>query len=628
MRGLPFTRPGRTELRSPRPTPKVQRRRGMLAWAAASAVLAVLLAACSSASPSPKPPSPNRPHGTITFADLPGAPPTYIFPFAPANQTSVANFQVIYMLWKPLYWFGNGTKAEVNYNLSLANPPVWSSNGLTVTITLKHYSWSNGQPLTSKDILFWWDMLEYEKDNFGNYQPGQIPDSVTSYSAPTPSTFTLTFNKAYSHNWILYNQLSLIIPMPANAWDKTSASEPVGDYASTAAGARAVYDFLNTQATDTATYATNPLWQVVDGPWQLSQFTSTTGQAAFVPNTHYSGPDKALAARFEMLPFTSDASEFDALRSGQVDYGYLPVEDVNQSGYLSSHGFSIVPWTAFGVTWMWLNYGNSAAGPIFNQLYVRQALQHLINQPQYIKDIFHGYAVPTYGPVPIEPSNPFVSPGEEQNPYPYSVSDARSLLSSHGWSTPNGGVATCERPGAGANECGSGVAAGATLSFTALYPSGQLAVDNEMAAVKSAFSAVGVQLTLHEEPQASVFTDVNTCDRASGQNCGWQIGLWGSPSIFYTPDNEPTGDPIFTTGGAFNAGSYSNAQNDAYVNATHLTSGYGPMFTYEDYLAKQLPGIWLPASPYQISVISKGLHGASSQNPYVEIDPSAWSLGS
>jgi peptide/nickel transport system substrate-binding protein len=565
--------------------------------------------------------------GTVTYADQPGAQPTYIFPFASAAETGVSNFQVIYMLWRPLYWFGVGSRATINTKLSLAKLPVLSNGGRTVTIKLKSYRWSDGQPVTSRDILFWWNILEANKAEFGNYQPGNIPDDVVSYSAPNPDTFSLTFNKAYSLSWTLYNELSLIIPMPQHVWDKTSASSPVGNYDETTAGAKAVYNYLNGQAEEPATYTTSPLWKVVDGPWHLQSYAATTGEASFVPNSSYSGPYRPSIAKFVMLPFSSDTAEFDALRAGEVDYGYLPVEDLSQTSYLKSKGLGIDSWETSAATWMWLDYGNSTAGPIFNQLYFRQALQHLINQPEYIKDIYHGYAVPTYGPVPIVPKNQWASKQESSNPYPYNVKLARSLLTEHGWSIPTSGAAQCVRPGSSSNECGLGISKGQNLSFSLIYPSGVLDTDDEIEAVQSSFSQAGVRLLLHEEPENTDIDDVEPCDHTTNVDCSWQIGFWGSPTIFYTPDNEPTGDPIFTTGGAFNAGSYSNTTNDANVANTHTSSGLQPMYTYENYLAKQLPGIWLPTSPFQISVINKKLKGASAQSAYVGFTPEQWKLG-
>lgn len=587
------------------------------------AFIAILSGCAATAAPTP---SAKKVAATITMADQPGSPPTYIFPFAPASQTDFPNFQAIDMMYLPLYWFGVGTHPTVNTSLSLAYLPTYSNGGKTVTIRLKKYEWSDGAPVTSRDILFWWDMLEANKDVFGNYTPGDIPDNVTSFSAPNASTFVLTFNQAYSHYWLLYNQLSLINPMPQQAWDKTSASSPVGNYDKTVSGAKAVYNYLNGQATDLSTYSTNPLWQVVDGPFRLLSYEPATGATSFVPNKAYSGSPKPSIGKLEFVPFTSDTAEFDALKSGSLDYGYLPAQDTAQASYFTQNGYTISPWESFGVTYAWLNFGNPTAGPIFNQLYFRQALQKMVNQPQYVKTIFAGYASPTYGPVPVIPANPYSKPEVGHNPDPYDPSSAKKLLSAHGWVSSNGGAATCTRPGSGPSDCGAGIARGQTLAFSFIYPSGELAVDEMVQSLQSAWSTIGVKVTLKEEPATSVFTNVSPCNRSTGAECGWQIGLWSDPAIVYSPDNYPTGDPIFTTGGAFNAGDYSNATNDLYVAESHTQPGLTPLFRYETYLAKQLPGIWLPTTDYQISVVAKRLHGvAGQQSPYVELAPQLWS---
>jgi peptide/nickel transport system substrate-binding protein len=79
-------------------------------------------------------------------------------------------------------------------------------------------------------------------------------------------------------------------------------------------GALAVYDYLNNAGTKVGTFATNPLWQVVDGPWKLKSFT-TDGDAIFAPNPNHSGPVKPSLSSFEEKPFTTNAAEFDVLRS-------------------------------------------------------------------------------------------------------------------------------------------------------------------------------------------------------------------------------------------------------------------------------------------------------------------------
>ncbi len=93
---------------------------------------------------------------------------------------------------------------------------------------------------------------------------------------------------------------------------------------STPAGARAVYGFLNIQAKKVSSYASSPIWSVVDGPWKLTQLTSG-GQATFVPNPKYDGPDRPHLAKFVELPFTSEEAEFSVLKAGKrISVGYVP----------------------------------------------------------------------------------------------------------------------------------------------------------------------------------------------------------------------------------------------------------------------------------------------------------------
>ena len=84
-----------------------------------------------------------------SYAEAPSTPPNYIFPFASSVYASNTNiFDLDWLMYRPLYWFGNGAQPTVNNSLSLANPPTF--NGTKVTITLKHYMWSNGTPVTAR----------------------------------------------------------------------------------------------------------------------------------------------------------------------------------------------------------------------------------------------------------------------------------------------------------------------------------------------------------------------------------------------------------------------------------------------------------------------------------------------
>ena len=139
-------------------------------------------------------------------------------------------------MWRPLYWFGNGVQPTETPAMSLARPPVWSNGEKTVTVTLNSsYKWSNGQPVTSQDVLFWFDevkaAVKESPANWGGYAPGAgIPDQVASITTQGPSTVVFTLHQAVNPGWFWDNELSMVVPMPAAAWARASASGPLLDF--------------------------------------------------------------------------------------------------------------------------------------------------------------------------------------------------------------------------------------------------------------------------------------------------------------------------------------------------------------------------------------------------------------
>jgi peptide/nickel transport system substrate-binding protein len=574
--------------------------------------------------------------GIITFAEQPGEPPTYIFPLYDGANSGNNNITYLQpLMWKPLYWFGHTQSSlpTINYTYSMADPPVFSDGGKTVTMTLKHYMWSDGKPVTSRDLTFWMNLLLAEKTNYSSYVPGGFLDHITSVSAPNPSTFVIHMNKAFSSDYLIYNGLSLLSPIPQQTWDKESATGPIGNYDETPAGAKKVYDFLNKESLSLSTWATDPIWQTVDGPWHLAPKTGfqVTGQVLMDANPKYSGPDKPKVAQFEELPFTSGAAEFNALQAGTVDYGYVPTTDIAGMGSLKASGFKIDPYYEWGITFIQLNFSNPKYAPLLGQLYIRQAMETLIDQPAYIKYILQGYGQPTYGPVPVFPSSSFLDPATKQAPYPYSVSKAKALLTSHGWKVPSSGVATCAHAGSGAADCGAGIAAGTELSLPLIYPTGFPALSSELQATKSAYRKVGIDLSLDEAPEGTVLSDTYECTGKTVAQCpanSTALSLISSPLYTYVPTYYPDGDTLFACGGATNGGNYCDKQTDTYISELlgAKTSSQAVFDSYQQYIAKQVPVLWFPNSAYQISAISPKLSGVDAQDSTAHIYPQTWSL--
>ena len=596
------------------------RRTSWLARLAACAGALMALAACGLGGQGSGGGTPVK-GGTATFALLPDTKANYIFPMASIQYFSVANFDQFQVLMvRPLYWFGTNGTVALNDQLSLAAEPQYTADGKTVTIHLKNYRWSNGQPVTSRDIEFWMNLLKANKQTWAAYVPGAFPDNVVGTSYPDSQTAVFTLDKQYSSYFFTYNELSQVTPMPQSVWDRTSVNGPVGDYDRNPAGATAVYDFLDGQAKDLSTYATNPLWQVVDGPWRLKSF-STDGTVEMVPNPSYAGPVKPQLASFKEVPFTTDSAEFNVLRAGQIDYGYMPVQDLAQRGYLSSHGYSYQPWTGWQITYVASNFTNPTSGPIFSQLYVRQAMQHLIDEEGWVKNILKDTGYPTYGPVPLKPASKFLDSAQQKNPYPFDPAKAVSLLKDHGWDVKPDGVSTCQSPGTGASQCGQGVPAGAKLQFSLQYASGTVIIQQEMEAMKSDFSKAGIQLDLSQQPFDSVIANAVPC--TPGKPCGWDLANWGGGWI-YAPDYFPIGDEIFASGSGNNNGGFSDPKLDQLITQTTTDSSLKAINQYEDYGAQDLPVFWTPVAQGQLSEIRTSLHGASPQDPIFNLNPENW----
>lgn len=596
------------------------RRVGALVVLAAAASL--VLAACNGSNSSSSGAGGKVVKGaTVTVAEAPGAPPAYIFPLYPlAYYSTNDTAQLEVLLYQPLYWFGKGNSLDMNQALSLADPPLYSDNDRTVTIKLKPgIKWSDGQPLTSRDVEFWINLLKANKADYGPYVPGAFPDDVTSADYPDASTVVLHLNASYSPAYFTGTALSEITPMPQHAWDKTSASGKVGNYDTTTAGAHAVYNFLNSQGKNTATFSTSPLWKVVDGPLHLVANTPD-GRFTFAPNPSYFGPKSKIGKLVE-LPFTSDTAENNSLLTGSVDYGYVSGTNAPEVTRLEHEGYQVSPWPFYGVNYLYVNYTDPAA-PFMRQQYVREAMQSLINQPLVIKSIYHGFAYPTNGPIPNKPLTSFVSPSESHPLYPYDPAKAVSLLRSHGWKVVPNGTSTCADP----SKCGAGITKGMALSLTAIQPTGYSDIDNMMQAFQSSMTQAGIKWNLVSLTNNAIGAALAPCK--VGSPCKWDL-IDYEEGYYWAPGQYPDGGAAFGTGAQLymGKGPFASTLNALIQKArtAPASQAQAAVFNYESYAEKVLPGLWIPNLYYQVSVIKKTLHGVEPQNPIAgNITPQAW----
>lgn len=603
--------------------------------------------------------------GVATFAESPNAAPNFIFPFIPPGYYSGTNVnQFQYLMYRPLYWFGNGDEPTLNTALSLANYPTFSNGDTTVTVTLKNYQWSNGETVTAQDVVFWMNLMKVEPTQYGGYIAKSIPNDVVSITTPNSSTVVFNLTGPVNETWFTYNALSQITPLPM-AWGTAgpNSSASGGDCATSdwnsvavtgvgvtvtpantvAADCVAVINYLENQAGDNltnpgalnnvvSTYATNPLWQIVDGPWHLTSL-DTTGKAIFVPNPNYSGPVKPTLAQFVELPFASNADEFSALAANQVSVGYLPAADITapalsptlpgpNNPMLASHYniYSINLWAVNYVPYDFRSNGDGGfAGQIFQQSYFRRAMQLLIDQPTIINNVYQGYALASYGPVPPGANDPFSNGFEQANPYPYNPDQAITLLQDNGWTINRGGTDVC----ADAALCG--VPVGTALSFNIQFNNANPNAGAVLAAEVASWSSAGINVGTTPSTFSAVLNLNSGC---TGSTCPWDFADWGGGWI-YTPDIYPTGEYLFqsdaTQPSGFNVGWFSNAALDGLITATNLTNAN--LDAFANSAATLLPVIWEPRAT-SIVEVQNTLQGVTPMNPLVSLNPEDWSFSS
>jgi peptide/nickel transport system substrate-binding protein len=598
-----------------------------IAGVAAVAALALAAAGCGGSSPSSSATGARIKGGVATIGFTTGATPTWLWSFVPGTQYSVYNAEDLqYQLYLPLYQMGgNNSSTTANYALSPANAPVFSNGGKTVTITMKGWKWSDGATVDASDVAFWLNMLKAEKDNYGGYTPGLLPDNMKSFKVTSPNTIVINLTKGYGQQWFVYNQLSDITPLPPTQdVTKAGAAPGSGGCDVSAAKCAAVFNYMTAQAKATSTYATNSVWTTVDGPYKLLNY-SPTGNMELVPNSKYSGSPKADIS-LKYVVYTDDTAEYTALKSGSLDQATIPVQDLSPkpAGSLLpatnplGSSYSLQPAFTWGIPYFQINFKNPQFGPVFKQLYFRQALAYVDDQEGIAKAIDRGYGYPTTGPVPGKPASQWLPAVQAENggagPYPFSIAKATALMTSHGWKLVSG-VMTCETPA----KCGAGITKGEQAKFTLDYSSGIAAFTQTVEIYKSDAAKAGIDINL----VAKTFVTVIGDDTPAHTN--WQGSFYGQ-WVYNGPGFLPTGEPLFQGGSFTNAGSYNSPTENKLITEVQTASSTSNFLSdfhqYATYTAEQEPIIFFPQS-YSI-VASKSTLKKVAFNPYLTTYPQYW----
>ncbi len=573
-----------------------------------------------------------KPGGTITQGQITGSTPTYIFPIAPGAQTSTGTISLLTELFMPLYAGPSGAIPKVDYGLSAANPPQFSDGNKTVTIPIKPgRKWSNGAPVVANDLVFWFDLLKAaikeSTANWGQFSPGLMPQNVKSISTSGKYDVVMHLTQPYNPGFFLNNNLQdtdNVYPLPSTAWNIASAHGPHLDYTNPA-NAKKIYDYLNKAGSSVATFASNPLWKVVNGPFKLKSFSPTNSSYALVPNPGYGGTPKPIMSQVSVQTYTGFTSELNAMRGGSLDVAVgIDPSQLAQAPSLKSQGIVIFG----GPSWGWfggqINFKDTTNhfDKVISQLYVRQAIDHLINQPAIIKGVYKGAAVPAYGQTPSAPSSPYAPASATKPVFPYDPKAAVSLLKSHGWKVVPNGTTTCVKPGTASNECGAGIPAGTPISMVwASRPKAEQttgALESEVIA-SEAKQAAGINIQLQTKTFNFLIANYNDASPAAAKYTNdWGVNNFGG---LFT-DYYPTGAGTWNPGGGFNTGAYNDATANKLMNASVHGGDVNAVKTEATYIAAHPPVFFLPNRDYLLAVNTKSVGG--QPNGWTSLTQEQW----
>jgi peptide/nickel transport system substrate-binding protein len=541
--------------------------------------------------------------GSITFGQLSGNTPNYIFPVVPSGNASTINYQWQELMWLPLYNnfpYGSAPGKIVD-GLSMAQPASFSNGNKTVTIQLKKgYKWSNGKPVDAQDLLFDVALIKAavaeSAANWTGFTPGYFPQSLASISAMGPYTVVMHLKRAFNPGFFLHNQLANnIYLLPSRSWNVTSASGPHLDW-TVPGNAKKIYDYLTKAGGQLGTYATNPLWKIADGPFALSSFSPVTSSWTLKANPSYAGSPKPYIQSLQGVTYTGITPMLNAMRTGTLDVGTLDFSQLASVPGLKSQGYNAFGLPSFGWAGVIWNFKDTTGhfDKIIAQLYFRQVMAMLVNQPAIVQGIFHGAAGVAYGPIPPVPKSPYVPPTAVNPPYPYNPAKAVATLKAHGWHVVPNGTTTCANAGSGANQCGAGIPAGTPIKFdwyTQTAAAGPYVPLTDEAITSEAKQAAGINVVLHQKTFNYIASNLNDADPSVAKFTNqWAVENFSG----YVDNGYPTQNAIFNTGGSFNSGAYIDPKMDALIKASVFGSDPNAVIKEADYEARMVPALFEP----------------------------------
>ncbi|HZR43285.1 MAG TPA: ABC transporter substrate-binding protein [Ktedonobacteraceae bacterium] len=358
-------------------------------------VLSMLLAACGGSAPTTTT-APNR-ATVLRVLSAPGQPnPDFFNPFFNTNQGGAYGAQGL--LHETLY-FTNLYNGQTQPWLAASYS--YSSDLTQLTFKMRPgVTWNDGQPLTSADAKFTFDLM---KAHPALDQGGVLP-LIKSVATPDSSTVVFTLQRPYST--ALFRIGSTVFIVPQHIWSKISG--------------------------DPARF-TNDKDPVGTGPYKLTSFN--TDLITYDVNPTYWGT-RPQVKTIQVPSIKDNTTAITNMIQGKLDWmgtGWNPSYDPLYTAKDPQHNRT---WFAASNTVML--YLNLQKAP-FNNLLVRKAINAAINRDQLPQGVATYAKVAHPTGVVIPPQKDWIASPYQDMTFQYNISQAQGYLQQAGFTKGSDG---------------------------------------------------------------------------------------------------------------------------------------------------------------------------------------------
>ncbi|QBD83472.1 ABC transporter substrate-binding protein [Ktedonosporobacter rubrisoli] len=492
------------------------------------------------------------------LANSTGDYPRNFNPFSPSVISGTQG-----MLYETLLYFN---RLDGSNKPWLASSFELAPGATSVTFHLRqNVQWSDGQPLTSADVVFTLNMI---KKYPGLDQVG-INSFIKNVTAPDKATVTVTLNKPYNPIlWMLGGQTYIV---PEHTWSKVKGDP--------------------TQYADP-----NP---VGTGPFVLKSFTPQL--VTLSKNPKFWQPGKPEIETLKIPAYNSNTSSELALEKGQLDWTNLFIPDIDKSYIKLDPQHNHYWFPSSDVTMLFLNLTRYP----FNLLPVRQAISYAIDRDKLSKIGESGYEPVAHPTLLLSQENKdYMSPEYANLSFRKDLDKSAQLLAQAGFSKGSDGIYADKN--------------GKKLSFKLNVVSGYTDWTTDCQLMTKDFQEAGIKVTVNPVEFDTYYNDL--------QNGNYDMDmLWTNdgPSPFFRYDGLLRSSYSAPVGQAASS-NYERWMDpatdkllDQYASSTDATMQKQAIQGLEKIMVEQLPAIPLMAAPYWYQYSTKKFTGwPDAQHPY------------